>query len=121
MTHPEPGDLAQRGVEVSQDTTALETANGLDLRLGSPARADEVRVVRVGETVCAGLRSANDCTLLEGERGVARPCDSKCVGNDFRTLGIRDNVPAPLLDGQACDFRQQLCSVPGRGSDLQVR
>ena len=121
MAYAQPGDLAQRGVEIDNDTTAFETTNGLDLRLSGAARANEVRVIRVGETVCAGLRGAHDCTLLEGERGVTGSCCSKCIRNDFRTLGVRDDVPAPLLDGEPCDLREQLRSIPRGRSDLQVR
>ena len=121
MTYTQPGDLAQRGVEIANDATAFETANGLDLRLSGAARAHEIRVIRVGEAVCAGFRSAHDCSFLESERGVTRPCDGKCIRNDFSTLGVGDDVPAPLLDGKPCDLREQLCSIPRRRPDLQVR
>ena len=112
MAYAQPGDLAQRRVEVGHNTTAFETTNGFDLRLSGAARAHEVRVIRVGKPVRTGFRSAHDRTFLEGERGVTGACSGERVGNDFRTFGVRDDVPAPLLDGEPRDLREQLCSVP---------
>ena len=78
-------------------------------------------MIRVGKPVRACFRSAYDRTFLEGERGVTGPCCGERIRNDFRTFGVRDDVPAPLLNGEPCDLREQLCSVPRGRPDLQMR
>src|SRR6266566_5920627 len=81
MSKTQLRDLSQPRRELVQTVLAPEPAQRLQLRVGSAARADEIRMVRVREPVRPGLRLPHHRPLVEPERGVARARERERLGD----------------------------------------
>jgi hypothetical protein len=88
-------------------------------------RADEIRVVRVGEAVRARFRRADDGAFLQQEDRVARSGRREEVGDRLGALRIGDGVAPAVEDAQAqpvatCELDEKLgAGEPGR-TNLEV-
>ena len=91
----------------------LEPADGAKLRLRGAARADDVRVVRVGEPVRPRAGRGDDGALLEAERGPVGAEEGEELGDRVRGLRVGDGVPAAVVDGEA-----ESLGVRQRGEEL---
>ena len=94
MTQTEERDLAQ----IVRERVDIETVERLELRMRSPARAHEIRVVGVREAVGVGARRREHGLLLEREDEVDGAGRDQDIGDRLGSLGIGGRVRAPLLD-----------------------
>src|SRR5918999_4813021 len=99
MAHSEAGQLAESGVQVLERAASLEAAYGLDLRLRSRARPDEIRVIGVRQAVRSRLGRTDDRALLERERRVARPRRGERLRNRVGAFCVRDRMSIALQNG----------------------
>ena len=90
MLHAQRRDLLELVGQGRERSALLERADGTQLLLRGAARADEVRVVGVGEPVrrCAG--GSDHRVLVDDEGGVARSCQGEHVGD---RLALRARTP----------------------------
>src|SRR5438874_13634136 len=71
MSQPQLRRLPKARRKLVQSSLAFEQPQRLQLGVGRPARADEIRLVGVREPVRARLRLTDDGPLVEHEGGVA--------------------------------------------------
>ena len=96
-----------------------------ELSMRRAARPDEVRVIRVGEPVRACPCRRHDCRLLKGQHRIARAGGDEEIRDRFRSLCVRDGVPAPVEDGEPRSLSRgnlgdELCSAERGGAELEM-
>ena len=122
MAKPEQRDLAQ----IVRQRIDIETLDGLELRVCSPARAHEIGMVGVGKAVGIGTRRREHSLLLEREDQIDGARRDQDIRDRLGSLCIGSRVRAPLLDveltaetGDEC--REEVRPAGFRGPDLEVR
>ena len=96
-----------------------ERSDRLQLPLRRPARAHEIRVVRVCESVRLRARGGDDRPLLEREHRVSRAGGGKDQLDPVQTLRVRDGMTPTVEDaepsaGGGPDRAQELRALPAR-------
>src|SRR5215203_1859287 len=76
----------------------FEPADRAKLRVRSAARADDVRVVGVGEPVRPGAGRGNDGALLQAEGGLVGSEKGEKLWDRDRGLGVGDGMTASVVD-----------------------
>ena len=126
MTLAELGDLPQLRRQLLQVAGSAEPLDRTQLLVGRTARANQVRMVGVGEAIRARAGRAEDGALLEDEDGAARAGECEHALDRVQPFGISDGVPAsvgdPELDsffgGEACE---EVSALRFGAAKLEVR
>ena len=119
-------DLTQRIRQTLELVGPLEASHRLYLRVRSAARPDEIRVVRICETVCSGAGRREHRVLLESEQDVVRADDPEHVRDRLDPLRVGDRMTRAVGDAKRDlllfrNGRDELCPVERRRPDLEVR
>jgi hypothetical protein len=123
---PELCDFLQLGRELGKPSAATKGFDGPELFVRCAARADEVGVVGVGETVGASSSTGHDGALFEEQDRFACSGEGEDVGDRFEPFGVRDCVPPAVEDAESHslfsgDAREELGAAGACAADLEMR
>ena len=90
-------DLLQAGGQLRELSRATEALDRAQLVVGCAARANEVGVVGVGESVRPRTRRGHDGALLEQEHRSIRTGEREDVGDRFQAFRIGNGMPTAIV------------------------
>ena len=126
MALAELGDLLQLRRQLLQIAGAAETLNRAQLLVGGTTRADEVRVVGIGQPIRARTGGAQDGALLEDEHRAACAGESEHSLDRVQPFRIGDGMAAAIGDPKLDSFfrreaREEISALHFRAAKLEVR
>src|SRR5215471_4333604 len=118
---PELRDLTQTRAQLVQSMRVLQPPNGFELRVGSSARAHEVRMIRIRQPVRARPGRPDHRPFLQRQRGVARPRRRQGSCDPVDPLRVREPAIAAGADLQLRYLGDGLRPGPALAPHLEVR
>jgi hypothetical protein len=118
-------DFLQASGELGELAAAAERLHCAELFVRSPARSNEIGVVRICKPVRPRSSSSHDRALLEGEDGLAGAGKSENVCDRLHALRVCDRMPLAIENAEPAsllcrDASHERRTLDPRGPNLQM-